>query len=113
MSEKKENQRVHFRVVYPAAEAPIFKSMGHTMRVLDVSEQGVALARPERFAALKSDATLTGKIEFPDGEVTAVNGKVLRMDDKTIILLLQKPIPLAVIIQQQRWLIKKYGTLVK
>lgn len=113
MAENKENQRVHFRVVYPATDAPVFKSTGHSMRVFDVSEQGVAVAKPERFAALKANAIMAGKIEFPDGEVATISGKVLRTDDKAIILILQKPIPLAVIIQQQRWLIKKYGTLVK
>ena len=111
MSEKKENKRVHYRVVYPAADAPVFKSMGYTMRVFDVSEQGVAVSKPEKFAILKEKAIMTGILQFPDGEVVTITGKILRTDDKSIILILQKSLPLPLIVKQQRWLIKKYGTL--
>lgn len=107
------NKRQHYRIVYPPSDSAMFKCLGHSMRVLDVSEQGLAVERPPNFLLPKNDATLSGKLDFPDQTSALVAGKVLRTDEKTLIILLDKPIPLNIIMGQQRWLLKKFGTLSK
>lgn len=111
--ENKENARAHFRIVYPYGDRPKFSCLGQTMEVIDVSERGLAVSKPQQSIVSNNDKQVNGRIIFTDGESVAVTGNILRLTNDAIILLLSKGVPLPIIIKQQRLMIQKYGTLQK
>ena len=103
------NKRNHFRVRYPPDDRPKLVAGNVTCGVVDVSEFGGRFIYP---AALK---TFVGQplevcITFRDGETCNVAGAVLRLDPdyNFCILRLTKGIPLARIMGEQRYLLKRY-----
>lgn len=81
------------------------------MEILDASEQGLAVVRPANFVLARDQSAIQGKIAFQDGESVEVSGKVIRSGKDTISIILTKGIPYATIMNQQRQMLKKYGTL--
>ena len=107
MTNKNEQQREHFRLVYPLDERPALTLGNKTFAVVDVSESGI------RFAGGREKYTVgvavKGDIVFPDNARCAIVGKVTRVvDGSDYIIRLDTPIPLARMMSEQRRLIQKY-----
>ena len=103
------NKRHHFRLEYPLSDRPEVLIDGEKHTVVDISEKGMRFALTPKFrGALKS--AIKGVITFEDGKQVEVSGTVLRItDDKAhCVVLLTHGVPLAKMMEEQRFLIRKY-----
>lgn len=104
-------QRQHYRIRYPLFDRPTFECQGKKYPIIDISEQGLAFAVPNRSAARSFTPPLTGRIVLKSGDAVTVSGKILRSSDDTVILLLKQGVPYALVMKEQRFLLQKYGQL--
>jgi len=102
-----EQRRNHYRIKYPLIERPFLTVDKNTYQVLDISEGGVKFFSPVK--NFKVGEYITGSIKFHDGEIVTVEGHILRLQSRRIIILLDRKIPLQRILKEQRHLIKKYA----
>ena len=103
-------QRSHFRIHYPTLDRPVFKIAGRPFAVPNISERGVCLTFRGEFPMGVGDA-IRGTIEFKSEKSVKVTGKIIRKVEDRIIFTLDSPIPLPIIMEEQRFLLKKYKTL--
>ncbi|MBM4315993.1 MAG: hypothetical protein FJ116_00765 [Deltaproteobacteria bacterium] len=102
-----ENRRQHFRVEYPSESAPKLLSSGEPLKVLDLSEQGLRF-QPKSTVNFKSGNTFAGSLTFQSGESFLVFGTIQRVNANTVSIELKKPIPLRIIMAEQRRLIQTF-----
>jgi hypothetical protein len=105
-----ENQRTHFRIVYPQQERPTFVSAEGTAPVIDCSEGGLRLEveLAQRRPALRQQ--VSGRLRLRDGQEFPVKGSVVRVQGREVCLQLERPgLPLAVIFSEQRFLRTRYA----
>jgi PilZ domain-containing protein len=95
-------RRKYFRVEYPPDEGPKLIIRSHKMDVLNVSERGICFVNHKKVKLAKS---LSGKLEFRDGESFTVEAKVVWKKDDMVGVRLIIPIPYARIIKEQRYLL--------
>lgn len=102
------NKREHYRILYLAGDRPTLAIGGSKFEVLDLSEQGLRFDGGSRYKPA-AKAVIRGTITFKNGNSCAVSGTMLRYDaDKhACIVHLEKGIPLALIMEEQRLLLKK------
>jgi hypothetical protein len=107
-----ENQRTHFRVVYPQQDRPTFVTVDGSAPVLDCSEGGlrVELGYGHRRPALRE--RVNGQLRLRDGQQLAVAGRVVRVQGREVCLELERPgLPLSVIFSEQRFLRTRYAAI--
>ncbi|MEQ8171544.1 MAG: PilZ domain-containing protein [Candidatus Eremiobacterota bacterium] len=102
-----EQRRRFYRIKYPLIERPKIILDNKSYQVIDISEGGIKFFSP--VTIFKINQYIKGTITFHDGEVLEVEGHVLRLQNKRIIILLDIKIPLQRILKEQRFLIKKYA----
>ena len=107
-----ENQRTHFRVVYPEQARPTFLPADGraSMPVLDCSEGGlrIELGASQRPPAMKQE--MSGRLQLRDGQEVAVQGSVVRVQGREVCLKLDRPgLPLSVIFSEQRFLRTRFA----
>ncbi len=102
-----EQRRRFYRIKYPFIERPELTLDNKSYQVIDISEGGVKFFSP--VTTFKVDEYIKGSIKFHDGEIISVEGHVLRLQNKRVIILLDRGIPLQRILKEQRFLIKKYA----
>jgi len=102
-----EQRRRFYRIKYPLIERPTITVDKKEYKVIDISEGGVKFFSP--VTSFKVSEYIKGLIKFHDGEVMPVEGHVLRLQNKRVIILLDRKIPLQRILKEQRYLIKKYA----
>lgn len=102
-----ENRRQHFRVEYPSESAPKLLSSGETLKVLDLSEHGLRF-QPKSTVTFKTGNNFAGSLTFQSGESFLVFGIIRRVNTDTISIELKKPIPLRIIMAEQRRLIQLF-----
>ncbi|MEQ8224416.1 MAG: PilZ domain-containing protein [Candidatus Eremiobacterota bacterium] len=102
-----EQRRRFYRIKYPLIERPEIILDNRSYQVIDISEGGVKFFSP--VTTFKVGDYIKGSIKFHDGEVMPVEGHVLRLQNKRVIILLDRKIPLQRILKEQRYLIKKYA----
>ena len=105
-----ENQRTHYRIVYPQQERPSFLSDYGAVPVLDCSEGGlrVELGPGQRRPSLWQH--VSGRLVLRDGQEVAVKGNVVRVQGREVCLQLERPgLPLTVIFSEQRFLRTRYA----
>lgn len=100
-------RRAFYRVVYPLTARPILIIRKQTFEVIDISEKGVRFSL-EGNPVVQSDENLTAVITFHDYESITLEGKILRMENNEIALLLTRGIPYKRIVKEQQFLIKNY-----
>lgn len=105
-----DDQRRHFRIHYPTMDRPVFKIAGRPFSIANISEAGVALAIRGGFPMGVGDA-IRGTIHFKSEKELRVTGKIIRRVEDKVIFRLDKSIPLPIIMEEQRFLLKKYKTL--
>jgi hypothetical protein len=104
-------KRNFFRIEYPIAEYAFFEFMGHKLKVLDLSEQGVQVEFSSATLPVQS-ARFNAKIHLCHGGCAEVEGVAVRFIGSKAVFALSKGIPLPMIIEEQRYLINKYGDLI-
>ncbi len=103
-------ERAYYRIEYPIFERPWFDIGGRIHDVVDCSEAGLRY----RLAGAaggppKIGDTISGQLRFRRGEQVEVAGRVVRVQDGQIALNLDPPgIPLKIIFDEQRFILKKY-----
>lgn len=80
---------------------------GKSYRVLDLSEEGIRF-RNSLTSELSIHNTITGTLNFKDGEVFLIRGTVTRLTHDEVGLKLKTPIPLRKIMSEQRTIIGKH-----
>jgi len=101
-----EQRRRYYRIKYPLIERPVITVDKKEYKVIDISEGGVKFFSPVK--TFNIGEYINGSIKFHDGEVLEVEGHVLRLQNKRVIILLDRGITLQRILKEQRFLIKKY-----
>ena len=103
-------RRDHFRIVYPKEDRPRFTSGGLTFWVVDLAEQGMKF-RSDGVVPWHDGDALRGRIAFHDDGFVDVEGNVLRHVAGNVVATFTRGVPLARIMEEQRWLIRKQKSL--
>ena len=111
MSEAQKRQ--FFRVIYPIVERPKVIVAGKSYKIIDLSEGGLKIYVKPQPVSLKVDAIIVGKVFFADGVSQEFTGKILRTHEDFIVVRTSVGISLQRIMNEQRFLIGKYGRLVE
>ena len=109
MGSKKEKPRNYFRLEYPPEVRPKIYIANETHSVINLSEGGVKFE--VRNLDLKADKDHQAVIVFYNSDKTEVVGSVIRSDKMSMVLQLSEGVPLQRIMNEQRFLLNKYGTL--
>jgi hypothetical protein len=84
-------------------------SGGVSYPVMNLSEQGLLLGLPNQKSVVFTQSSLfSGSLTFFDNESFLVIGKVTRVTADSIAIQLRKPIPLRIIMAEQRRLIQYF-----
>lgn len=103
-----EQSRAYYRVEYPLAERPHFLQGDSVMQVLDCSEVGFRFDSAG-FQTPRPGDPISGRVRFRRGRQFPVSGRVVRVTDTEVVVLLdQVRIPLATIYDEQRYLRAHY-----
>ena len=102
-----KEKRVCYRLAHPYADIPKLMVWGDEYQAIDVSEEGVKF-RCDEYSGVKLGQTISATITFQDGESFDLEGKIMRIQDNEIAIKLSKGIPYKRIVQEQRYLIRKY-----
>lgn len=84
-------------------------SGGVSYPVMNLSEQGLLLAVPnQKTTVFALGGLFSGSLTFHDSESFLVIGKITRVTADSIAIQLRKPIPLRIIMAEQRRLIQYF-----
>lgn len=100
-------RRAYFRLLYPQVERPCLLTDGASYPVSEISEGGMRLVAVDQGDELAQQRQIVGILQLP-GESVAVEGRVLRKQSEEVVLVLSEGIPLALMVSEQRRLIRKY-----
>lgn len=101
--------RRHYRIPYPIGARPSGKWAGKPFEVVDLSEEGMKIEFLAPQQLLKGQIIKTD-LRFHDSEVFPFQGKVLRQETPTLVVLqLVEAIPLRKIMSEQRYLINHFN----
>lgn len=109
-----ENRRDFYRIHFPVEERPrlLLDAPGSVRlvgEVLECSERGLRFRSPTRWLH-GAGVPVSGQISFPRGIQARVSGSVVRVQGDEVALFLGKiAIPLAVILDVQRYLRANYA----
>jgi hypothetical protein len=96
-------ERSHYRIKYPMRERPQLTLGERVHAVVDCSEFGIRYLAG-RTALPEIGAEVEGRIRFGRGAEADITGTVVRVASDGIALRLKSPIPLRIIIDEQRYL---------
>jgi hypothetical protein len=103
-----DHDRAFYRVPYPPPAAPCFVASGVQHRVVDIGEGGFRYVAASD-AVPSHGSEVKGTIEFPEDDPLEVEGVVVRYRDGEIAVHCnRRPIPLALVLREQRRLRRKY-----
>ena len=107
-----DNQREYYRIRYPDNERPQLIIGKQTFEIIDLSEKGIYFAMGSQHSYVENQA-LKGTVVFKSGKRCDIAGKILRTHamEKTCALRLDRGVPLAQIMEEQRILLQKYNEL--
>ena len=98
-------KRKFFRLTYELGRGPELVVDGRRYSVLDLSEEGLRFRLPPTARLAKGDH-VGGTLEFADGNSCHVRGTVLRTQISDCIVQLSKGVPLSIMMDEQRRLIR-------
>jgi hypothetical protein len=106
-SMKWQHERAFYRIEYPTRERPQFETDSEVLDVIDACESGIRvqlrMVRPQ-----KGDP-INGTIRFRRGAEVTVEGHVVRVMDAQAAIELKPPgIPLRIIFDEQKFLLRHY-----
>ncbi len=109
----KNNTRRHYRIPYPIGARPMGKLGKAEFWVLDLSEEGCKIEFTAPVTLMKGQI-IKSDVTFHDGAIFPIQGKVLRQETEThVVMLLTEGIPLKKIMAEQRYLIKNYNSTIQ
>jgi len=103
-----EHDREYYRLQYPPQAAPLFLMDSVAHRVVDIGEGGFRYALADSPGPMAGDE-LRGAIDFPEEDPLEVEGVVVRvMSNEIAVHCIVRPIPLAIVLREQRRLRRRY-----
>ena len=100
-------QREHYRLRYPVSARPRLIVNGTEFTVTEVSENGTrVLLEPD--STLHFDGGHEAIFCFLDGTRITTSASLSRLADDEVVLKLSPPLPLSVIMAEQRYLLTRY-----
>jgi hypothetical protein len=103
-----DHDRAFYRVPYPPPAAPHFVANGVRHRIVDIGEGGFRYVESSDPVPAQGD-TVRGTIEFPEDDPLEVEGVVVRYRDGEIAVHCNnRPIPLALVLREQRRLRRRF-----
>jgi hypothetical protein len=103
-----EQKRQFYRVEYPKSVRPTFLCEGHKYPVIDLSEEGVGL-EVTKSGNFRVGQLIVGEVVFHDHGQEKITASVLREDSRRVILKCHVGVSLARIMEEQRYLINRFG----
>ena len=102
-------ERSFYRIQYPLPERPVLLAEGQSFPVIDCSEHGLRYIRPLP-NPLEVGHVVRGVLTFKRGAQTVVEGEVVRIQgDQVAVHLNITPIPMGMIMHEQRYLRMRYA----
>ena len=103
-----EKERQYYRTRIPPGDVAVFRTGPHQMAIREVSERGFRYD-PVPGHQPELGSQLTGVVAFKTIGEVQVTGKFLRIQEKTLVIVLDPPgIPYATILALQQFLMKRY-----
>ena len=100
--------RAHYRILYPLNERPSLRTGDDAYEVIDCSEGGLRYALGDG-PSPEVGTELRGTISFRTGDDCEVSGNVVRVQAGGVaVRLIGAGIPLAIILEEQRYLRRNY-----
>ena len=109
MSNRQQNNRQYFRLVYPTDMTPSIKIGDHVYPVPEISEGGIRV-QATRFPGLVVGDEVVATLFFDDGDELDVSGVVYRQDKQDYIIAPLIGISFKRIVKEQRKLLNRYPT---
>jgi len=106
-----QSKRSYYRINYPSQEQPRLVIVDGQFRILNLSEEGVLVDMRSKAKSFSPGTELRGTICLACGESHSFRAVVLRQTQGQLALRLEEPVPLPLIMQEQRYLLNKYKTL--
>ena len=106
MENRRENKREFYRLRYPTNCRPTLILLGKSYEVIDVCEKGVKFLL-EKYREFRPGRNIRFTITFHDDSLD-LEGEILRVEERTAVIYLKKPIPLGRIIEEQRYVRDMY-----
>ena len=100
-------RRAHFRLRYPQEERLHLITDNGEYLVCEISEGGLRIVLQAQAGATVVPDRLVGLLNIQD-ETVAIEGRILRRDDKEVVMVLSEGIPLPLVLNEQRRLLRKY-----
>jgi len=88
-SDRINDKREYYRLVYLEEERPVLKIGRHAFRVMDISQGGLRFLNPK---TVRLDEWVKGKLSLSCGEIIPLEGRIEWMHDDEFGLLLDTPI---------------------
>ena len=102
-----ENTRKCYRIIYPVSCRPVLKIENNKYPVIDISERGIQfLCR--KYREFKPDTEIKFSITFNNATSIELRGKILRVEVISAAVSLSTPIPMEIILEEQRYLRENY-----
>jgi len=102
-------RRAFYRLRYPESERPKLLADNMECDVLELSESGARLAQVRRH--FRTGRTVSGAIQFAEGDAVEVEGTVLRIEGAEVVVQLTMCVSLKRMLEEQRRLIQQYPSL--
>ena len=102
----RQDKRNHFRIKFPIGFRPTVSMDMGTFEVIDLSEFGIKFDG-EQIDWTPYDKPMEMVISFPGGDSKKVEGKVLRIANNEVVVLLSIPVPWRKIVELQRAIIQR------
>jgi len=107
-----ENKRRFYRIEYPTDARPKLRIKKKSYEVIDISEEGVKFCYNEPAEEMHIGDKIKGEIVFRNNQSIRLEGRVMRLLKKNIIVKPKKSIPYEeVIIKEEIYVLKNYPLL--
>ncbi len=105
-----ESQRTHYRIQYPFTDRPQLLIGTKALAIINLSEGGLMVSTEAWFTP-QMGQTVEAVAKLHEGRTCRIKGVVLRVEMNRVALRLSQRVPLPLIMEEQRYLLKKYNTL--
>lgn len=99
-------KRANYRIEYPRSLRPTLTIDHVAHEVINLSEKGIKFARTDHYQPQVKDPIL-GTLTFANRESLAIVGRVLRLSGQFCVAVMRQGVPLPIILEQQRILLRK------
>lgn len=101
------NQRRFYRIPYTTSVQPVMSVNSVNYRITELSEGGGRVPSAGVYPAI-FNKPVDVKITFHSGRIAQTKAKLIRVDGDQIVLTFSPPIPLPILMEEQRMLIVQF-----